>query len=130
MERHIALVPARGSATRYWRWLFRAVRSSSEPSRGIFVFVILFEAFAVPDRLQHRGLFWGIIGALLLRGGAVTRFQHLSLGLALVLVFIGAKMILSEAFPIPIAVSRAVIDLLVGGSLAASSIGLRVNSQR
>jgi tellurite resistance protein TerC len=34
---------------------------------NIFVFVALFQAFAVPSRLRHRVLFWGIIGAVLLR---------------------------------------------------------------
>jgi tellurite resistance protein TerC len=35
---------------------------------NIFVFVILFGAFAVPLAYQHRVLFWGIVGALVLRG--------------------------------------------------------------
>src|SRR6185312_13276918 len=34
---------------------------------NIFVFVVLFQAFAVPRRMQHRVLFWGIIGALVMR---------------------------------------------------------------
>jgi tellurite resistance protein TerC len=35
---------------------------------NIFVFVLLFTFFAVPAAYQHRVLFWGIIGALLMRG--------------------------------------------------------------
>lgn len=35
---------------------------------NIFVFVLVFTHFAVPDKLQHRVLFWGILGALILRG--------------------------------------------------------------
>jgi tellurite resistance protein TerC len=35
---------------------------------NIFVFVLLFTYFAVPAMYQHRVLFWGIIGALLMRG--------------------------------------------------------------
>lgn len=35
---------------------------------NIFVFVVILSSFAVPDRFQHRVLFWGIVGALLLRG--------------------------------------------------------------
>ena len=34
---------------------------------NIFVFVAIFSAFAVPAKLQHRVLFWGIIGALVMR---------------------------------------------------------------
>jgi tellurite resistance protein TerC len=35
---------------------------------NIFVFVLLFTYFAVPAVHQHRVLFWGIIGALIMRG--------------------------------------------------------------
>jgi len=35
---------------------------------NIFVFVVIFSYFAVPPALQHRVLFWGILGALVLRG--------------------------------------------------------------
>jgi tellurite resistance protein TerC len=34
---------------------------------NIFVFLIIFSYFAVPAALQHRVLFWGILGALLMR---------------------------------------------------------------
>jgi tellurite resistance protein TerC len=34
---------------------------------NIFVFALLFGYFAVPNRYQHRVLFWGVLGALLLR---------------------------------------------------------------
>jgi tellurite resistance protein TerC len=35
---------------------------------NIFVFVLIFTYFAVPALYQHRVLFWGIIGALIMRG--------------------------------------------------------------
>jgi tellurite resistance protein TerC len=35
---------------------------------NLFVFLVIFSSFTVPDDLQHRVLFWGIIGALILRG--------------------------------------------------------------
>ena len=35
---------------------------------NIFVFVLIFSAFSVPAAFQHRVLFWGILGALLMRG--------------------------------------------------------------
>src|SRR5213080_2217101 len=35
---------------------------------NIFIFVLLFTYFSVPAAYQHRVLFWGIIGALLMRG--------------------------------------------------------------
>ncbi|MBU6336133.1 MAG: TerC family protein [Chloroflexi bacterium] len=38
---------------------------------NIFVFVMIFSYFAVPAQYQHRVLFWGIIGALLMRAGMI-----------------------------------------------------------
>lgn len=35
---------------------------------NIFVFILIFSFFAVPDQYQHRVLFWGILGALVMRG--------------------------------------------------------------
>ncbi len=35
---------------------------------NIFVFVVIFTFFAVPPASQHRVLFWGILGALVMRG--------------------------------------------------------------
>jgi tellurite resistance protein TerC len=39
---------------------------------NIFVFVLLFTFFAVPAAYQHRVLFWGILGALLMRGALIA----------------------------------------------------------
>ncbi|HEY8925404.1 MAG TPA: TerC family protein [Polyangia bacterium] len=38
---------------------------------NIFVFVIIFSAFAVPAVYQHRVLFWGVIGALVMRAAFI-----------------------------------------------------------
>ena len=49
---------------------------------NIFVFILLFSYFAVPPRLHHRVLFWGIIGALIMRatfilaGAALLEMFH------------------------------------------------------
>jgi len=39
---------------------------------NIFVFVLIFTFFAVPAIYQHRVLFWGILGALLMRGALIA----------------------------------------------------------
>jgi tellurite resistance protein TerC len=39
---------------------------------NIFVIALIFTYFAIPARYQHRVLFWGIIGALLMRGGFIA----------------------------------------------------------
>ena len=49
---------------------------------NIFVFVVIFSAFAVPAIYQHRVLFWGVLGALVMRaafilaGGALLQRFH------------------------------------------------------
>ena len=49
---------------------------------NLFVFLLIFNYFAVPGEQQHRVLFWGILGALILRGifigagvGLINRFH-------------------------------------------------------
>jgi tellurite resistance protein TerC len=49
---------------------------------NIFVFVVIFASFAIPAIYQHRILFWGVLGALVLRaafilaGGAFLQHFH------------------------------------------------------
>src|SRR4051794_6028171 len=38
---------------------------------NIFVFVLIFSYFQVPPKYQHRVLFWGILGALVMRGAMI-----------------------------------------------------------
>ena len=76
-----------------WIWLEAGHRAGLEFATGylieyalsvdnIFVFIIIFRYFGTPPALRHRVLFWGILGAVLLRGifviaGAalITRFH-------------------------------------------------------
>jgi tellurite resistance protein TerC len=44
---------------------------------NIFVFVLIFSSFRVPARYQHRVLFWGILGALLMRGAMIAAGAYL-----------------------------------------------------
>jgi TerC family integral membrane protein len=44
---------------------------------NIFVFVMVFAYFGVPRRYQHRILFWGILGALVLRGSMIATGAYL-----------------------------------------------------
>ena len=39
---------------------------------NIFVFVLVFSYFRVPPQYQHRVLFWGVIGALVMRGAMIA----------------------------------------------------------
>lgn len=66
---------------------------------NVFVFVLIFAYFKVPKQYQHRVLFWGILGALLLRGamifaGAalVSRFEWILYFFGAFLIFTGFRM--------------------------------------
>jgi tellurite resistance protein TerC len=52
--------------------------------------------------------------------GAMRSLPHLKLGLAAVLVFVGAKMVLADVYKVPIGISLAVVATLIGASVAAS----------
>lgn len=39
---------------------------------NLFVFALIFALFAVPARYQHRVLFWGVLGALIMRGAFIA----------------------------------------------------------
>ncbi|HEX4084248.1 MAG TPA: TerC family protein [Chthoniobacteraceae bacterium] len=53
--------------------------------------------------------------------GAAHRFEYLHYGLAAVLVFIGAKMLLANVLPISSALSLLIVALLLGASIAYSA---------
>ncbi|MFN8620703.1 MAG: TerC family protein [Chloroflexota bacterium] len=44
---------------------------------NVFVFALIFGAFAVPRELQHRVLFWGVVGALVMRFALILAGAHL-----------------------------------------------------
>src|SRR5438046_1431056 len=67
---------------------------------NVFVMAVIFGYFRVPLEYQHRVLFWGILGALIMRGvmiglGAalINRFDWVLQVLGVILIFSGLKMI-------------------------------------
>lgn len=70
---------------------------------NIFVFIVIFGYFAVPAKYQHRVLFWGILGALVMRGlfiwlGAalISRFDWVLYIFGAFLVFTGIKILVQR----------------------------------
>ncbi len=66
---------------------------------NIFVFVLLFAYFKVPPKYQHRVLFWGVLGALVMRGAMIgagalliERFHWIIYVFGAFLVFTGIRM--------------------------------------
>jgi len=64
----------------------------------------------------------GLRALYFLLASAMDRFRYLKVGLGLVLVFVGGKMVLAEWMPISIEISLAVVVVLLGGSVLASVI--------
>jgi tellurite resistance protein TerC len=70
---------------------------------NIFVIVLIFQYFAVPAKYQHRVLFWGILGALIMRGifigvGAalLARFEWIIYVFGALLVITGIRMAVKQ----------------------------------
>src|SRR5215467_7857987 len=70
---------------------------------NLFLFLVIFRAFAVEDRLQHRLLEWGVIGALVMRGIMIAvgaqLIEHFSWVLYLLggfLVYAGIRMFFKQ----------------------------------
>ena len=66
---------------------------------NVFVFALIFSYFAVPARYQYRVLFWGVVGALVLRGvfvlvGAelLERYDWMIYAFGVFLVYTGIRM--------------------------------------
>jgi tellurite resistance protein TerC len=81
---------------------------------NIFVFLIVFSSLAVPRALQHRVLFWGILGAMVLRGifilaGAALmhRFHWVIYLFGAFLIFTGFKLLLRP--PVDVQLDRNVV---------------------
>jgi len=68
---------------------------------NIFVIAMLFGFFAIPAKYQHRVLFWGIIGALIMRG---------------VMIFVGAELVLRYTW----------VLIIFGGFLLLTSVKMAI----
>lgn len=67
---------------------------------NLFVFLIIFRYFKVPDEYQHKVLSWGILGALLMRGlfilagvGLMERFTWITYIFGALLVYSGIRLL-------------------------------------
>ncbi|HVJ05814.1 MAG TPA: TerC family protein [Candidatus Saccharimonadales bacterium] len=70
---------------------------------NLFVFLLIFRYFKVPSHLQHKVLFWGILGAVIMRalfiGAGVTllnRFHWVMYLFGVFLVYAGIKLIFQD----------------------------------
>ena len=66
---------------------------------NLFLFLVIFRYFSVPELYQRSVLFWGILGALVMRGffilagvGLIRRFHWIFYGLGVLLIYSGIKL--------------------------------------
>src|SRR6476619_371616 len=74
---------------------------------NLFVFLLIFSYFKVPAKFQHRVLFWGVMGALVMRltmifvgAGLINRFHWIIYIFGAFLVYTGIKMFREEEIEI------------------------------
>ncbi len=70
---------------------------------NIFVFILIFSYFSVKPQYQHKILFWGILGALIMRGififagvALINRFHWIVIIFGAFLIFSGFKMLFQK----------------------------------
>lgn len=70
---------------------------------NIFIFILIFSYFAVPRQYQHKILFWGILGALIMRGifiitgvALINKFHWIVVIFGGFLLFTGIKMLFQK----------------------------------
>ena len=92
------IVYAVAGATAGNEWFTAYIVEKSLSVDNLFVMYLIFQYFKTPEDLQHRCLFWGIVGAVVLRGicivGGVTllhMFHWLIYPLGMLLVYSGVK---------------------------------------
>jgi len=80
---------------------------------NIFVFVLIFSAFAVPAAYQHRVLFWGIIGALIMRAififagvALINKFHWIIYVFGIFLLYTGVKIAIQKGTKINVENNR------------------------
>lgn len=68
---------------------------------NLFVFLLLFRVFGIPETFQPRVLFWGVLGAILMRGafiaaglGLLERFHWVSYIFALILLAASIRLVI------------------------------------
>jgi tellurite resistance protein TerC len=70
---------------------------------NLFIFLLIFRYFKLPEVEQYRVLFWGIIGAILMRAvfifagvGLIRRFHWIIYAFGLLLVYSGLRLVLQR----------------------------------
>lgn len=86
---------------RTWEFLTGYVLEQALSVDNLFVFVVIFSGFAVRKEYQHRVLFWGVLGAIVLRGififagaAVVSRFHWVLYFFGVLLLYTGVRLLI------------------------------------
>jgi tellurite resistance protein TerC len=99
-------VPGTAAWQTFLEYLTGYVVEKSLSVDNVFIFVVVFGFFAIPAELQHRVLFWGILGALVFRavfialGAALMQFHWVLWLFGGFLVLTGLKILVAPDKPI------------------------------
>ncbi|HQR45670.1 MAG TPA: TerC/Alx family metal homeostasis membrane protein [Thermoanaerobaculia bacterium] len=99
-------VPEAAAWQTFLEYLTGYVVEKSLSVDNVFIFVVVFGFFAIPAELQHRVLFWGILGALVFRaifialGAALMQFHWVLWLFGGFLVLTGLKILIAPDKPI------------------------------
>ena len=69
---------------------------------NMFVFALVFRYFGIPQNLQHRVLFYGVLGAIVFRGifiaggAALVRFHWVVVAFGIFLIYTGVRMVFEK----------------------------------
>jgi tellurite resistance protein TerC len=103
----VLLKPTRGKAEAL-EFLTGYIIELSLSMDNVFVMALIFAYFGVPSQYQHRVLFWGILGALIMRGvmiglgaAAIQRYHWVLYLLGVILIVSAIKMIFVDVKPNP-----------------------------
>ena len=98
----VGLVPLRGKEEAI-EFLTGYIIELSLSMDNVFVIALIFAYFRVPSQYQHRVLFWGILGALLMRGAMIgvgsvliLKFHWMLYVFGAFLVFTGVRMFFAD----------------------------------
>lgn len=98
----------------WWQYLSGYLIEKSLAVDNVFIWALIFSYFAVPSRLQHRVLFYGVLGALVFRGVLIAAGSVLLASIwwmiyafAIFLIFTGIKMLQHRNEELDIENSRA-----------------------
>ena len=110
LDARLSAVPGAGDGSLAWQttleFLTGFLIEKSLALDNIFVFVVIFQFFAIPAVYQHRILFFGILGALVFRvifialGAVLLQYKAVVIVFGVLLIATGAKILFAPVKPI------------------------------